>query len=95
MPVILKAIRRPVAVLRSNGRREAILLPQRTPVEVEGSAVRLKVYHTGKELVLPRRYLGPLDDPIQLYYPESRYQDVRTVEVRERALDMTGASLPR
>jgi len=92
VPVILKAIRRPVAVLRSSGRREAISLPQRTPIEVDGPGVRLKVYHTGNDLVLPHHYLGLRDDPMQFYYPESQYRDVTTVEVRERARDAAGAT---
>lgn len=85
VPVILKAIRRPVNVLVSTGQEEYLVRPARTPRMVPGPQPRLILYHSGRRLIFPKECLGWRREPLQIVRPDPRYRTTETIEVRDTA----------
>ncbi|MAO24013.1 MAG: hypothetical protein CMJ25_24960 [Phycisphaerae bacterium] len=90
VPVILKAIRRPVTVLRSGSQCEYAVRPARFREHYTGNRPALTLYHSGKPLALPSWKFDLHDDSIQFYFPDHSYREFSTVEIREWAEDSNG-----
>lgn len=81
VPVILKAIRRPVTAMRSTDAKEILVLPKIRPRLIVGAEPKLPLFHSGERLRLP--------ETLQLYRPDRSYSTVSTIEVLERGMALS------
>lgn len=81
VPVILKAIRKPVTVMVSNCPKSKILKPHQDPVLVATENPRLVLYHSGATLCLPGERDSRARGGMRYFFPDQRHTRLDTAVV--------------